>query len=74
MRFLKGEGEEDGIVGKIMLVDGEVKRNNGGKTRVVMVCGNEGERVRALEEYFGIRLTKEEVDGVKGRIVDLGGK
>jgi hypothetical protein len=71
VRFLKGEGEEEGIVGKVMLVDGEVKRNDGGKTRVVMKCKSEEERVRALDEHFGIKLTEEEVKGVRGRNVEL---
>lgn len=72
MRFLKGEGEDDGIVGKVMLVDGEVKRNDGGRTSVVKVCKTEDERVEALREYFGIKLTEEERVSVRGRNVDLG--
>lgn len=64
----KGETE---IVGKIMLVNGEVKRNDGGKTRVLMVCRREDERVAALEELFGITLTEEERAGVAGRNVEL---
>jgi len=71
VRYLKGEGEDDGIVGKVMLVDGEVKRNDGGKTRVVQVCGTEAERIKALDEHFKIRLTNEEAEGVRGRIVEL---
>ncbi|KAL2064693.1 hypothetical protein VTL71DRAFT_3831 [Oculimacula yallundae] len=75
IRFLRGvvEGqEEEGIVGKIMLVNGLVKRNDGGKTSVVKVCENEDERVEALREYFGIELTEEERLGVRGRNVELG--
>lgn len=73
VRFLRGKREdgEEEIVGKVMLVDGEVKRNDGGKTRVVVSCRTEEERVKALKEYFDIVLTEEEVNGVKGRIVDL---
>ena len=43
----------------------------GGKTETVMVCRTEAERVHAMEEYFGISLTAEEKDGVRGRNVDL---
>ncbi|TVY91737.1 Arylamine N-acetyltransferase, partial [Lachnellula willkommii] len=65
---------EIGIVGKIMLVNGEVKKNDGGKTRVLMVCRSENERVAAFEEFFGITLTEEERVGVKGRNVELLGE
>jgi arylamine N-acetyltransferase len=71
VRFLRGKREEEGIVGKVMLVNGEVKRNDGGKTRVVMVCKNEEERVKALKEHFAMELTEEEIQGVKGRNVEL---
>lgn len=79
VRFLRGvvngckEGEEveEGITGKIMLVNGEVKRNDGGKTRVVKVCQTEEERVEALKKYFDIVLTEEEKLGVRGRNVEL---
>jgi hypothetical protein len=70
IRFLRGRGEE-GIVGKVMLVNGEVKRNDGGKTRLVMVCKSEEERIRALREHFGIELVEEEINGVRGRNVEL---
>ncbi|KAH8589279.1 arylamine N-acetyltransferase 1 [Bisporella sp. PMI_857] len=70
IRFLR-EGER--IVGKVMLVDGLVKRNLGGKTETVVECKTENERVKALEEHFAIMLTEEERDSVRGRNVDLGG-
>jgi arylamine N-acetyltransferase len=70
VRFLR-EGES--ITGKVMLVNGEVKKNLGGKTEVVMVCGTEKERVEAIEKYFAITLTDEEIAGVKGRNVELVG-
>lgn len=54
-----------------MLVNGEVKRNNGGKTELVMDCQNEEERIEALKEYFNITLTEEEIQGIKGRNVEL---
>lgn len=70
VRFLR-EGER--ISGKIMLVDGEVKRNEGGKTVLERVCKDEGERVDVLESVFGISLTEEERVGIKGRGVELRG-
>lgn len=70
VRFLR-EGEE--IVGKIMLVDGMVKRNMGGRTEVVRICEDEGERVRALKKYFDITLTEEEAQGIRGLVTELKG-
>lgn len=55
-----------------MLVNGEVKMNTGGKTQVVKVCKTEAERVEALREYFGIELTEEEREGIRGTCTDLG--
>ncbi len=71
IRFLRGETEEEGIVGKHMLVNGEVKRNDGGKTRLVLNCTTEEERIEAFKEQFDIRLTDEEVNGIKGRNEEL---
>ncbi|KAK0125903.1 N-terminal acetyltransferase [Cadophora gregata] len=67
-----GEGRE-GIVGKVMLVDGEVKRNDAVKTRVVRVCKTEKGRIEVLRGEFGIELTGEEREGIKGRNVELRG-
>ncbi len=79
IKFLRGEREGEGeggvrgeIYGKVMMADGVVKRNVGGKTEVVRVCGSEEERVEALREYFGIKLTEEEREGIRGREVELG--
>lgn len=54
-----------------MLVNGDVKKNLGGKTELVKVFGNESERVLGLKGIFGITLTKDEVEGIKGRNVEL---
>lgn len=52
--------------GKIMLADGVVKRNLGGKTDIVKICRTEEERVQALKDYFGITLSEDERQGIKG--------
>ena len=76
--FLRGpkgaddEGRER-VAGKMMLVDGEVKRNVRGRTELVKVCKTEEERVEALREYFGIELTPEERESIRGRVVELKG-
>lgn len=54
------------IGGKIMLADGVVKRNLGGKTDIVKICRTEEERLQALREYFGITLSEDEQQGIKG--------
>ena len=70
-----GDGGEEEVYGKVMMVDGAVKRNLGkGKTEVVRVCESEEERVEALKEYFDITLTEEEREGIRGREGELVGK
>lgn len=74
IRFLRGEvGEhsEQRIVGKVMLVNGTLKRNDGGKTRVELVCKTEQDRLKVLKEYLGIELTANEAACVNGRNVEL---
>ena len=63
VQFLR-EGEN--IVGKVMMGNGDVKRNDGGKTSLVRRRETEDDRLDALKEYFGITLTEEEREGVKG--------
>jgi len=65
------ENGEEEIYGKVMLINGEVKLNTGGKTAVVKVCKAEGERLDALEEYFGITFADEEVIGIHGWKTEL---
>lgn len=72
IKFLRGGNGRGGVSGKVMMVDGVVKRNLGGKTEVVQVCESEAERVEALGRYFAIVLTEEEREGVRGREVELG--
>lgn len=65
-----GEGLADAglqeIYGKRMLSGAIVKENLGGKTKVVEVCESEEQRVRALEQWFGISLTESERAGIRG--------
>ncbi|KAF7984278.1 hypothetical protein HWV62_16136 [Athelia sp. TMB] len=71
VRYLRSEGENL-INGKVMLVNGMVKRNLGARTEVVVECTTEEERVEALEKYFGITLTDEEKEGIRGWGTELG--
>ena len=63
-------GEEE-IYGKRMLVNGTVKENLGGKTRVVQECHTENERIEALRNWFGIELTPEERESISGFVTEL---
>ena len=65
------EGEE--IVGQMILTGGEVKRRIGGETEHLMSCKSEGERLDALERWFGLRLTGEERRGIQGTVTELKG-
>jgi arylamine N-acetyltransferase len=68
VRFLRRESQ---IHGKAMLVNGDVKQNLGGKTSLLMSCQTEEERVEALRSVFGITLTDEQREGIKGRATEL---
>ncbi|ROW08737.1 hypothetical protein VPNG_06474 [Cytospora leucostoma] len=69
VKFVLGENEN--IIGKLMLVNGVVKRNMGGRTEVVEECTSESQRIKALEKWFGITLTDEETAGIKNTVTEL---
>jgi hypothetical protein len=48
-----------------------VKENLGGKTKVVQECQTEAERVEALKTWFGIRLSEEEINSIRGWHTEL---
>ena len=66
----KVPGDEE-IYGKRMLVNGTVKENLGGRTKVVQECKTEDERVEALKKWFGIELGQEEIEGIRGFQTEL---
>jgi arylamine N-acetyltransferase len=70
VKFLRRDGENH-VYGKVMLIDNEVKMNEGGKTKVVQLCRTEEERVNAFTRWFGIDLTEEERCGIFGRSTQL---
>lgn len=75
VKFLRRE-KEDGsgdqeIYGKRMLVNAVVKENLGGKTKIVEECKTEADRIRVLKEWFGITLTEEEKEAIKGTATEL---
>lgn len=64
------ESEQE-IYGKRMLFNGVVKENLGGRSLVIADCNTEAERVAALETHFGLKLTDEEIEGIRGWATDL---
>jgi arylamine N-acetyltransferase len=67
------EGVEKGIVGQIMLDGNVVKRRIGEESEVLEELRSEEERVRALERWFGIVLSQEEREGIRGMVTELKG-
>jgi hypothetical protein len=63
---------EDGqIVGDITLTGNEVKKRIKGESVVLAFCISEEERLKALDEFFGIRLSSSERDGIRGMITEI---
>lgn len=74
VKFLGDEmnsAQRTSVVGKMMLADGVLKRNMGGKTEVIKVCQSEASRLEVLREFFGIFLTEEERRGIQGFETEL---
>jgi arylamine N-acetyltransferase len=63
------EGEE--LIGDVTLVGGEVKKRIGGTTKTLAVAESEAQRVEALREYLGVRLSIEEINGIRGMVSEL---
>lgn len=63
---------ESKIVGQMILHSNVVKRRIGDKSEVVEELQTEEERARALEKWFGIRLTRGERRGIRGMVTELG--
>lgn len=59
------------IYGKRMLLNGLVKENLGGKTRVVAELKTENDRLQAIDRLFGIRLTEDERQGIRNYLTEL---
>ncbi|KAJ3558935.1 hypothetical protein NPX13_g9615 [Xylaria arbuscula] len=62
----ESESEEQEIYGKRYLVNDVIKENLGGRTEIIHECKTEGDRVAALEKYFGLWLTEEEQSAIQG--------
>jgi arylamine N-acetyltransferase len=69
--LLDEHGNTEGV---LILFQNEVKTRTGGHTSVLERLESEQQRVRALEDRFGILLTKEQREGIKGLATELRGK
>ena len=65
--------EGDEVVGTLILSGGDVTKRVKGKTEHLRTCKTEEERVQALEDVFGLRLTDEERRGIRGMVTELKG-
>jgi arylamine N-acetyltransferase len=74
VKMLMGERQEDEeavLVGDITLFNSEVTRRVGGKSEVVQKLESETDRVEALKKWFGIKLSQEEIEGIRGMSTEL---
>lgn len=65
---MEGEGGDVlDVVGSVTFTDGVLsKRIGGGKSEKIRECETEGERVDLLRKWFGVELTQEEREGIRG--------
>ena len=65
----------DSAVGQLTLVGDEATRRMGGKgdKEILRKCKSEHDRVDALERWFGMKLTPEEVAGIRSRVTEIKG-
>ncbi|MCJ1373578.1 N-terminal acetyltransferase [Loxospora ochrophaea] len=54
------------LVGDTTLAGPQFKRRRGGVSEELAMCASEEQRVKAFEEFFGIRLSQAERSGIKG--------
>lgn len=63
--------ETNELEGTLSLYQGEVKKRVKGEVQIVDKFTTEDQRVRGLEKWFGIRLTKDERLGIKYLVSEL---
>ncbi len=64
-------GTDQEIYGKRTMANGTIKENLGGRSKIVLECKTEAERLSALKEWFGITFMKDEAEGIRGWITEL---
>ncbi|RUS33807.1 hypothetical protein BC938DRAFT_483794 [Jimgerdemannia flammicorona] len=63
--------DEDGVLTRVLLLNDILKLRRDGETKLIQQFEREHERVKAIEEWFGIKLSEEDIGGMKGRSVAL---
>ena len=58
-------------VARLSLLNDRFKLKTAGRVEILRECKTEQERIDGLKEYFGIELTEEEIEAIKGRKVAL---
>jgi arylamine N-acetyltransferase len=71
VRTVLDEETED-VIGCLMLINDSLKKRINGKTENLATFKNENERVAALKEWFGIEMSDEDQNGIRGLVTDLG--
>jgi arylamine N-acetyltransferase len=70
MKMVMSEEEEE-LIGDVTLIGGEVKRRIGGTSMTLAVLESEAQRVEALREHLGVKLSVEERSGIRGMVSEL---
>jgi arylamine N-acetyltransferase len=70
MKMVMAEGGEE-LVGDVTLMGNEVKKRIGGTSSTLAVCEREAQRVEALREFLGVKLSLEEMNGIVGMVSEL---
>ncbi|KAK1067280.1 hypothetical protein LTR12_010078 [Friedmanniomyces endolithicus] len=70
-KFILADKDDTSCTGEIILYENKVTRVLGGKTEVLATLKTEQERVDALYNYLGIRLSLAQVAGIRGMTSEL---
>jgi arylamine N-acetyltransferase len=68
VRMVLEEGE---IVGDITLFGNEVKKRIKGHSELLALCSSEEERIKALEDFLGVKLSAAEKNGIHGMVTEI---
>lgn len=72
IKFLRTDDEEAPFIhGKVLLFNEQIKENLSGKTKLVQTFETDKDRAAAIKTVFGINLTNEEIQGIRGRLTAL---
>jgi hypothetical protein len=63
--------DESTWLGRLVMFNGQVKRNVGSRSEVVVTFGNEVDRIRGIREFFGINIDDGDARHIEGRATAL---